>query len=115
MIYTVIVRPEPPGRFTARVYGIPEVCAEAETDIEAIQQAHRALEAWLASARLVSVTVPNPPAINPLVLSAGHAKDDADLEQYQEDIRRFKREADERFKREVDEQACANSSSTPTT
>ena len=107
MFYTLIVRPDAAGRFTASVYGIPEVRAEADTEAEAIRSAQQQLTAWLTSARLVAVSVPQPACEFPAPAGPAPAQTDAELAEYQEDIRRFREE--------VDKRECSNSSSTPTT
>lgn len=108
----VLVRPEPPGQYTAQVVGLSEIRATAATREEAIQQVRQVLMAWLASGQLVAVQLPPE---NPWLKYAGWAKDDPDYEEYLEEIRRFRQEEDERFRQEVEEGECSDSSSTPTT
>src|SRR5436305_1205081 len=106
MIYTIIVRPEPSGQYTARVYGIAEVCVQAETEAAAVAKARASLAEWLATARLVSVSLPNPSLAAPDSKAAVFSEDDPEFLEYRDEIRRFKQE--------VDERECSNSSSTPT-
>jgi hypothetical protein len=122
MRFDIFVRPDPPGRYTAVVFGIPEVRAEAETEVGAVQQAYGQLRTWLSSARHISAEVADAPVIKPIILGAGQAnaqapfsEDDPEYREYVEEIRRFRQEVDERFRQEVEERACPNSSSTPIT
>jgi hypothetical protein len=102
----VIVRPEPPGRFTAEPLGIPELRAVADCADAAVEKVRLALLGWRGSLRWVPV--PNTaPSASELEKWAGHAKDDPDHEAYLEAIRRYRQE--------VDERECLDSSSTPTT
>src|SRR5258708_3557292 len=104
--HPVVVRPEPPGRFTAQALGVPEIHAEADTADEAVEQVRRALARWAGSLRWVALD-PAPPSPHPALEFAGHAKDDPDFAAYLEEIQRFRQEADAR--------ECCDTSSTPTT
>jgi hypothetical protein len=106
MYHLIIVRPEPPGQFTAQPLGVPEIRAVAATEKEAVEQARRALADWVGSLHWVSVPVP-PPQSQPWLPGAGHARDDPDFEAYLEEIRRYRQE--------VEDRECPASSSTPTT
>jgi hypothetical protein len=106
MYHLIIVRPEPPGRFTAQPLGVPEIRAVAATEKEAVEQARRALADWVGSLHWVPVPVPPPQGLSWLQW-AGHAKDDPDFEAYLEEIRRYRQE--------VEGRECSASSSTPTT
>src|SRR5438552_3994332 len=108
----VVVRPEPPGQFSAELLGLPEVRATAATREEVLQQIDALLNEWINSGRLVSIEVTEP---NPLLSFAGRCDPNDPLEQeYMEELARFRREDLERTLRE-NEQECRNSSSTPTT
>ena len=114
MQFLFIVRPEPPGQFTARVMGFSEIREVAPTEQEAIQRARAALAEWLAAARWVPVDVPAPQTWSPTA-SAGFADPNDPLEQdYLRDLERFREEDRERTFREYDEE-CSDSSSTQTT
>src|SRR5207244_2620620 len=65
----VVVSPEPPGRFTAKVVAVPEIHATSTTREEAIQSVRTQLSEWLTSGNLVSVAVP---VGNPWLQLAGH-------------------------------------------
>lgn len=106
MYHLVVVRPEPPGQFTAQPLGVPEIRVVAPTEKDAVEQAQRALAAWVGSLHWVPISVP-PPRHQPWREWAGHAKDDPDFEAYLEEI--------QRYRHEVDDRECSNSSSTPTT
>jgi hypothetical protein len=112
MQYPVVVRPEPPGQFTAEAVGLPELRATCADRAEAINRVRLQLCQWFASGQLVLVDVP---ATNPLLQYAGWAKDDPDYAEYLEEIRRYRAEVDAQFQQEEAKQACSNTSSTPTT
>jgi hypothetical protein len=114
----VVVRPEPPGQFTAQVVGIPEVRATAATEEAAIEQARQILAEWLATARWIQVEVPADTAGHPLPkitdsIAQLHTND-PDLRESLEDLAQLRREDLQRTLRELD-QGCPDSSSTPTT
>lgn len=113
--HLVMVRPEPPGQFTAQALGLPEVRATAATQQEAIDQVRRVLQEWLAAGRLITLEIP---VENPWLNLPGRIDPDDPAEQaYLEELRRHRQEDLERTLHEVDgqEQPCSNSSSTPTT
>jgi hypothetical protein len=108
----VVVRPEPPGQFTAQVVGLPELRASAGTREEALQQVRALLSEWLSSGQLVSIEMPRE---NPLLQFQGHLDPADPLEQeYLDELARLHREDLERTLREYDPE-CSDSSSTPTT
>lgn len=108
----VIVRPEPPGQFTAQLLGLPELYATASNREEAVEQVRARIGEWLASGQLVSIEVSMG---NPLLRWFGHIDPNDPGEQiYLEELARFRREDLERTLQELD-QGCSNSSSTPTT
>lgn len=112
MHHLILVRPEPPGQFTAQAVGISEARATATTKEAAIQQVRGLLTDWLASGQLVSVDVLGE---NSLLKYAGHIDPNDPLEQeYMEELARFRREDLERTLREYGPE-CSDSSSTPTT
>jgi len=115
MFHEVVVRPEPPGQYTAQVWGNPEIRATAGSEAEAVEQVKRLLADWLATAKWVRVDVPTPGYTHPALKFAGHADPNDPLEQeYLAEIARYRREVDERD--QEDEQSCpSDSSSTPTT
>jgi hypothetical protein len=104
MYHLVVVRPEPPGQFTAQPLGVPEIRVVAASAEQAVAQAQQALKEWLGSLYWVPVELPPPRGVHQ---GAGHAKDDPDFETYLEEIRRHRQE--------VEERECSDSSSTPTT
>ncbi len=110
----IVVREEPPGQFTARVVGLPELQATAATRDEALQQLRSTLAEWITSGQLVSIDVPRE---NPLLRWFGHADPNDPSEQaYLEELARLKAEDSERTLREYEQedQQCSGSSSTPT-
>lgn len=104
MRFFILVRPDSNGQFTAQAAGIPELRATANSRELAIHNVEVALSQSLASGELVSVELPEE---NSLLRWYGHSKDDPYFEEYLEEIRRFRQEADER--------ECSDSSSTPIT
>jgi hypothetical protein len=110
--YLVLVRPEPPGQYTAQLVGLPEMRATAATREEAVRQVGHELNQWLASGRLVAIEAPQE---NPALKGFGRADAGDPLEQeFLEDLARFRQEDLEHTLREHD-QGCPGSSSTPTT
>jgi predicted RNase H-like HicB family nuclease len=105
--HLIAVRPDPQGRYTAQVVGLPEVRTVADTEEEALKQARDKLAEWLATIRLFEVHVSPSHGVDPASEYAGHAKDDPLFDEYLEEIARFRKEADE--------QEWSNTSSIPTT
>ena len=108
----IVGRPEPTGKFTAQVVGVPELRATAATRAEAIEKIRAMLSDWLATGQLMSVEVPRP---NPLLHFSGHLDPNDPLEkEFVEELARRRQEDLEQTLRE-DGQECPNSSSTATT
>ena len=108
----VVVRPEPPGQFTARAAGLVDIFATAPTKEEALDRLRGILKDLLASGQLLAIEVPCP---NPLLPWSGRADpNDPNEKAYLEELARLRQEDLERTLRELD-QECSNSSSTPTT
>jgi hypothetical protein len=110
--HLVVVRPEPPGQFTAEALGLPELRATCATREEAINRVRLQLGHWFVTRQLVQVEVPT---VNPLAQYAGWAKDDPGYEEYLEEIRRYRAEVDAQFQQEASKPSCSCTSSTPTT
>lgn len=113
--HLVVVRPEPPGQFTAEALGLPELRATCASREEAINRVRLQLCHWFASGQLVLVELdkgnpflPNFPRIDP---------NDPMEKEFLEELARNRREDLERTLREyeAEEKACSNSSSTPIT
>jgi hypothetical protein len=107
----VLVRPEPPGQFTAQVVGVPELRAIAAARDDAIREVQTRLSQWLASGELVAVQV-RPP--NSLLAWCGWAKEDPLYQEYLDEIAQ-QRQEELASTSQVDESQCPNSSSTPIT
>ena len=88
MQFPLIVRIEPPDQFVAQPLGIPELRAVAKTESEAIEQASQALTHWLASAKVVQVTVPVVGTANPWLDAFGRSANDPDFDEYLEELGR---------------------------
>lgn len=111
----ILVRPEPPGQFTAQAVGLPELSATAASRDEALRQVQARLGEWVADGRLVAVPVP---AANPWLHLVGHIDPTDPGEQvYLQELTRLRREDLERtlLEHAAKEGPCPNSSSTPTT
>jgi hypothetical protein len=110
--HLVVVRPEPPGQFTAEALGLPELRATCASREEAINRVRLQLCHWFASGQLVSVEIERVQWVPP---NRVWLENDPDRDAYLEEIRRYREEVDAQFQREEAEQACSNSSSTPIT
>jgi predicted RNase H-like HicB family nuclease len=110
----VQVRPEPPGRFTAQVVGLPDIHATAITPEEAVELVRAILAQWLASGRLSAIAIPAWEA-SPSGSSA--ARNDPLEQEFLEDLARYRKEDLERTLREDEQkdEGCSSTSSTPTT
>ena len=106
----VVVRPEPPGHYTAEALGLPELRATCASREEAIHRVRLQLGHWFASGQLVSVELdtgnpfpPNFPWIDP---------NDPMEKEFLEELARNRREDLERTLQEyeAEEKACSNSS-----
>jgi hypothetical protein len=112
--FWMVVRPEPPGQFTAQAVGLPEIQATAANREEAIAQVRAILHQWLTEGRLVSIEVSKE---NPLLRWSGYADpNDPNEQAYLEELARFRAEDLERTLREYEKegQQCSDSPSTPT-
>jgi hypothetical protein len=108
----VVVRPEPPGQFTARALGLADIFATAVTKEETLARVRAIMADLLASGQLVAIDVPWQ---NPLLSWSGRADpNDPNEKAYLDELARLRQEDLERTLRELD-QECSNSSSTPTT
>jgi hypothetical protein len=108
----VSVHSESPGQVTARVVGLPELQATAATRAEALERLRKVVAEALASGRLALLDLARE---NSLMKWFGHARDDADFDDYLEEIRRYRQEVDDNLQPEMDDKRCPGSSSTPTT
>lgn len=114
MQFLFVVRPEPPGQYTARVMGFSEIRGVAPTEQEAVERARSALTEWLKTAQWVPVEVPAPQSWAGGNGPGGVDPNDPLEHEYLRDLERFRQEDRERTFREYD-QECSDSSSTPTT
>ena len=90
MKYPVIVRTESTNQYIAQPLGIPELTAVAATETEAIAQIGRALGEWLASAKLVQISVPIAGDENPWLHAFGRSAHDPDFEEFAEELQRVR-------------------------
>ena len=122
MFQDILIRPHPPGQYTAQVVGIPEIRVEAASPQEAIDRLRELMSEWFKDAKMVRVNVPmdnrlypsedfppkprdpNDPMEREYLEElarmrredrpdmAGHAKDDPLFDEYLEEITRARRE-----------------------
>lgn len=111
----IFVRPEPEGKFTAQVLGLPELAVTAASRDEAIAQIRGRILESIALGQLVPVEIPKE---HPLMRYHGWIDpNDPGEKIYLEELARLKAEDLERTLREYAEEddQCSGSSSTPTT
>jgi hypothetical protein len=84
MQFPLIVRADSPDHFNAQPLGLPELKTVARTEAEAIEQASQALVQWLASARVVQVSIPVPDPAQPWLDAFGRSANDPDFDEYLE-------------------------------
>ena len=93
MEYPVIVRAEEVNGYVAQPIGLPELSVTAASEDEAVAGVRQALERWLASAKLVHVSISMERSGNPWLDAFGRSASDPDFEEYLEEIRRAPRAA----------------------
>jgi hypothetical protein len=112
----VLVRPEPPGQYTAQLVGLPELCATAATRNEALRQVDLKISEWLKSGQLAVIQAPM--VSNPSMDWSGRIDPNDTLEkEFLDELARMKQEdLEETLRANAAEDAkCSSSSSTPTT
>lgn len=102
----VLVLPDPPHGYRAQAVGFSEISSVAESEDLAVELVRQKLASHLTTAKLVTVDIPAPIVVNPLVALAGRSRDDPDFDLYLEEI--------ERYRKEVEARECSDSSSIPT-
>ena len=88
MEYPVIVRAEDVNGFVAQPIGLPELRVTAASEDEAVAGVRQALERWLASAKLVHVSVAAGKTGNPWLDAFGRSACDPDFDEYLEELHR---------------------------
>ena len=91
MEYPVIVRAEDVDGYVAQPIGLPELRVTAATEDEAVAGVRRALQRWLASAKLVHVSVATGKTGNPWLDAFGRSATDPDFDEYLKELRRARR------------------------
>ena len=86
MQYPVIVRIESENQYVAQPLGIPELRVVAATEAEAVEQVSQALGQWLASAKVVQVSVPVAGRGNPWLDAFGRSANDPDFDEFLEEL-----------------------------
>jgi predicted RNase H-like HicB family nuclease len=77
--YKVLLENTPDGQSSATILDFPDCQATAATDQEAVSQVQHRLTERLATAKIVSIEVPTPLAVNPWIKFSGIYKDDPDF------------------------------------
>ena len=90
MNYPVIIRAESAHQSVAQPLGIPEVKVVAATEAEAIAQVTEALGHWLATAKLVHVTVPGEAPGHPWLHAFGRSGTDPDVPEFLAELQRLR-------------------------
>ena len=88
MEYPVIVRAEDGDGYVAQPIGLPELRVTAASEDEAVDAVRQALERWLASAKLVHVSVAMGTTGNPWLDAFGRSAADPDYDEYLEELRK---------------------------
>jgi hypothetical protein len=88
MDYPVIVRAGDADGYVAQPIGLPELRVTAASEDEAVAAVRQALERWLASAKLVHVSVAMGQTGNPWLDAFGRSASDPDFDEYLEELRR---------------------------
>jgi hypothetical protein len=91
MEYPVIVRAEEREGFVAQPIGLPELRVTAASEDEAVAGVREALKRWLASAKVVHVSVAVENSGNPWLDAFGRSASDPDFDEYLEELRRARR------------------------
>jgi hypothetical protein len=74
--------------YVAQPIGLPELRFAAASEAEAVAGVRQALERWLASAKLVHVSVATEKGGNPWLDGFGRSASDPEFEEYLEELRR---------------------------
>jgi hypothetical protein len=88
MEYPVIVRLGNRDDYEAQPIGLPELSVTAASEDEAVAGVRQALERWLASAKVVHVSVATGRTGNPWLDAFGRSASDPDFDVYLEALRR---------------------------
>lgn len=96
MLFNAIVKQKADGRTIALVPGLPELQIEASDRTTALTLLQQSIEAYLASAEIVtlSVKLPSIQQKNPWLAMAGVFKDDPQFEQMLQAIENYRHELD---------------------
>jgi len=106
----VLVRPEPQGQFTAQLVGLADVHVTAESREAAVEGVRSMVRSWIEEGRLLPIEV----RANASWMGwFGHALEDPDFDDYVEEIRRQRAEAQSEDHETPQAGECSNSSSTP--
>jgi hypothetical protein len=77
--YKVLLENTPDGQSSATILDFPNCQVTAATAQEAVNQVQHRLTERLATAKIVSIEVPAPPAVNPWIKFSGIYQDDPDF------------------------------------
>jgi predicted RNase H-like HicB family nuclease len=94
MQYQVLVQNPSQSRFVASIVGISGVMAEGDTEEEAVARVKTALEAQLATAKLVTIEVSQPGnfSIDPWLKHFGIFADDPTFDDFLEEVEAYRQQ-----------------------
>jgi hypothetical protein len=92
--FDVLIKPEPKGKVSATVLGLPEYRAEGSDRPSALAALQQLLTETLSQAEIVSIDVAVPQPENPWLKMAGRFKDDPHFDEMLADIEAYRRERD---------------------
>jgi predicted RNase H-like HicB family nuclease len=101
MRYSVFVKPEPDGGYTASVLGWPVGEAHGETEAEAVEQARAMLEDALATGKIVSIEIQSEAGLDRRSPAwwqshvVGRLADDPTAAEWMEEMARIRQEANQ--------------------
>lgn len=92
--FDVLIKPEPEGKVSATVLGLPEYRSEGSDKTSALAALQQLLTANLSQAEIVSIDIAVPQPENPWLKMAGRYKDDPHFDEMLDDIAAYRRELD---------------------
>jgi hypothetical protein len=92
--FDVLIKPEPEGKVSATVLGLPEYRAEGSDRPSALAALQQLLTETLSQAEIVSIDVAVRQPENPWLKMAGRFKEDPHFDEMLADIEAYRRERD---------------------
>jgi predicted RNase H-like HicB family nuclease len=93
--WNILIEPSTDGQTTATVLELPSFQVKASDRETALKEIQRLLAQRLASAEVVSVSIPAPDSANPWLKYGGMFKDDADFEAIAQELQQERQQADQ--------------------